>query len=146
MEVIEQITTDRSIDKFENVVLIDDDYATNFFHEIIVSESGLVNNYTFFSSTIDALIYFKNIRNNDPSTLPELVFLDINLPKMTGWEFLDEFKKLDINPKPVFVMLSTSLNPADDIKANNNPLVLELIDKPLTKEYLNKLKSRVSSM
>lgn len=128
---------------FKQIILIDDDYATNFYHEIVVTDSGKVEEQKFFSSTVEALEYFKEQEKKTDPVLPEIIFLDINLPEMTGWEFLEEFKDLDLTPKPTVIMLSTSMNPLDKIKAEDNPLVLELIDKPLTVEYLADLKNKV---
>ena len=131
------------MNNFENIVFIDDDYATNYYHKIVVTDSGVVRNQQYFSSTIEALKYFKNLSDEGRKNLPEVIFLDINLPEMTGWEFLDEFKDLDIFPKPKVVMLSTSMNPLDKIKAQENPIVIELIDKPLTIDYLNNLRNKI---
>lgn len=128
---------------FKQIILIDDDYATNFYHEIVVTDSGKVKEQKFFSSTVEALEYFKDQEKKTDPVLPEIIFLDINLPEMTGWEFLEEFKDLDLTPMPTVIMLSTSMNPLDKIKAEDNPLVLELIDKPLTVEYLTDLKNKV---
>jgi len=128
---------------FKQIILIDDDYATNFYHEIVVTDSGKVEEQIFFSSTVEALEYFKKQEKKTDPVLPEIIFLDINLPEMTGWEFLEEFKVLDLNPMPTVIMLSTSMNPLDKIKAEENPFVLELIDKPLTIEYLTDLKNKV---
>lgn len=128
---------------YKQIVLIDDDYATNFYHEIVVTDSGVVEDQLFFSSTVEALKYFKEQEKKTDKLLPEIIFLDINLPQMTGWEFLEEFKDLDLTPMPTVIMLSTSMNPLDKIKAEQNPIVLELIDKPLTADYLVNLKNKL---
>ena len=128
---------------FEHIIFIDDDYATNFYHEIVVTDSGIVKDQKYFSSTVLALEHFKNMQENLTERIPEVIFLDINLPEMTGWEFLAEFKDLKLTPMPKVVMLSTSMNPVDKIQAEANPLVLELIDKPLTIDYLSSLKNRL---
>lgn len=129
--------------EFKHIIFIDDDYATNFYHEIVVTDSGIVEDQKYFGSTVLALKHFKELQENTVEKLPEVIFLDINLPEMTGWEFLAEFKNLKLDPMPKVVMLSTTLDPLDKIKAKENPLVLELIDKPLTIDYLSGLKNKL---
>ncbi|HKB44406.1 MAG TPA: hypothetical protein VKC90_08445, partial [Chitinophagaceae bacterium] len=68
-----------------------------------------------------------------------LIFLDINMPAMNGWEFLDKYNELDQQHKGkvITVMLTTSLNPDDKLKANDNPIISRFETKPLTSEKLH---------
>ena len=70
-----------------------------------------------------------------------VLLLDINMPTMTGWEFLEEFDKLSENIKMQFqiFMLSSSVDPSDIERATSNPLVTDFIEKPLNKEDLEKM-------
>ena len=70
-----------------------------------------------------------------------VLLLDINMPTMTGWEFLEEFDKLSENIKMQFqiYMLSSSVDPSDIERATSNPLVTDFIEKPLNKEDLEKM-------
>lgn len=70
-----------------------------------------------------------------------VLLLDINMPTMTGWEFLEEFDKLNENIKMQFqiYMLSSSVDPSDIERATSNPLVTDFIEKPLNKEDLEKM-------
>ena len=122
------------MNKEEYIVLIDDDYATNVYHEIIIQETGLIDNYKFFDCPIQALEILENT-----STIPSLIFLDINMPKMDGWEFLEAYSKMNAAFKTTkIVMLSTSLSSFDKKKAEENPLVTDYMQKPLTDEKLLK--------
>ncbi|MBK8364849.1 MAG: response regulator [Bacteroidetes bacterium] len=70
-----------------------------------------------------------------------VLLLDINMPTMTGWEFLEEFDKLNENIKMQFqiYMLSSSVDPSDIERATSNPLVTDFIEKPLNKEALERM-------
>ncbi|MBK9414224.1 MAG: response regulator [Bacteroidetes bacterium] len=70
-----------------------------------------------------------------------VLLLDINMPTMTGWEFLEEFDKLSENIKMQFqiFMLSSSVDPSDIERATSNPLVTDFIEKPLNKEALERM-------
>ena len=70
-----------------------------------------------------------------------VLLLDINMPTMTGWEFLEEFDKLNENIKMQFqiFMLSSSVDPSDIERATSNPLVTDFIEKPLNKEALERM-------
>ena len=126
---------------FKHVVFIDDDLATNYYHEIIVRDSGLVEQVDFFDSPLSALEYF------DPSTsnnkIPELLFLDINMPIINGWEFLDQLSTMPLVHYPFIAMLTTSINPDDRDRANANHLVGAFYTKPLETTYLKDLHRKI---
>jgi len=117
------------------VVLIDDDEATNVYHDIIVQEAGVVEEYRIFDCAITALEFLKN-----QEQAPDFILLDINMPKMTGWEFLEEYKKLDqATEPPKVIMLTTSQGTFDQKQAENNPIVSGFKQKPLTFEMLEEI-------
>ena len=126
--------------KLNCILLIDDDYATNLYHRMIIEDANCTHKVIVKSSAIDALEYFKSPFNED-NPRPNLVFLDINMPKMTGWEFLDEYKKLskEQQAENIIVMLSTSSHPDDLQRAEDNPFVKEYRGKPLSEEILEEL-------
>jgi len=122
--------------KIKFLVFIDDDYATNFYHKIIVRDSGLVEKYTFFSDPEEALSFFKNLTEEEQPEIPDAIFLDVNMPKIDGWGFLEEYGKLPVVKSPIIIMLTTSMNPDDQLKAKANPLVKGFNSKPLTEDHL----------
>jgi DNA-binding response OmpR family regulator len=114
------------------VMLIDDNYDDNFFHERVIKKSNVPCTVITKNTASDALIYLKSI--DAVSVRPDLVFLDINMPGMNGWEFLKEYEKLDkeFRGKAVVVMLTTSDN-IDDV-ARSKGVTADYHTKPLTTE------------
>lgn len=128
--------------KIKNVLLIDDDEPTNFIHKKILQLSGLVDNVHVTQGGQEALEYLGNNGNHDQGTaLPDIIFLDINMPAMDGWEFLVQYEKLKHLNKEniVIVMLTTSLNPDDEIKAKGIKEVFGYRNKPLTKQLIQEI-------
>ncbi|MCW3085162.1 MAG: hypothetical protein JWP12_2528 [Bacteroidetes bacterium] len=115
-------------------MLVDDDEDDNFFHEMAIIDNDLANTVIVQNSAKKALSYLKE--KTDP--LSDLIFLDINMPGMTGWEFLEEYNHLnkELQGKAVIIMLSTSANSKDITKAKNWDFVSDYITKPLTKEAM----------
>jgi CheY-like chemotaxis protein len=81
-------------------------------------------------AAINKLLY---ISINDPSLLPDYIFLDLNMPMMGGWEFLDTFRQLDLDPenKIKIYLLSSSICRSDLLKSISNPLVETFLSKPI---------------
>ena len=120
-------TTNRK--KLDSILLIDDNEIDNFIHRKILESCDATNILTF-ESTIAALQYLENT-----IIIPQLILLDINFPIMNGFEFLDEFRELEIAKYPIDTfILSASLNPADIKKAQQK--CSGFIEKMLTKEKL----------
>ncbi|MCX4028280.1 response regulator [Endozoicomonas sp. SM1973] len=124
----------------KKILLIDDNEADNFLHELIIKKSGITESVIAMTSATDALEYLKSKQgNNHPQ--PCLIFLDINMPRMNGWEFLEEYESLpsEQKAKVVIVMLTTSLNPDDKEKSNSIDHITEFYTKPLTQAILDRI-------
>lgn len=125
------------------IMLIDDDQHDNFFHEREIKKSNLSTVVITRDSGLDAIEYLKSMKENK-DIQPDLIFLDINMPVMDGWEFLLEFSRLDkeIHSEVKIMMLTTSNNPVDKLRATAWSFVSGYLNKPLTKGILEDIISR----
>ena len=124
------------------IIFIEDNDADNFIHQQIFHRYCKNYKYTFFSTAVHALDYIKIVLANDnlfQDKVPEYIFLDLDLPIKSGFEFLDEFEPLNarINHKIKVVILTASFNPADAAKSSTYKSVVKFIIKPLTKSNLS---------
>lgn len=117
------------------IMLVDDNIHDNFFHEREIKKNNKSTIVIAKKSGREALDYLKSTRNSN-LMLPELIFLDINMPGMNGWEFLTEYELLDkdMHSRVMVVMLTTSDNPDDEAKARKYQFLTDYIIKPLTSE------------
>jgi len=129
--------------KIETVLLIDDDEGTNFLNSRTIKNTGLVNNIVVARSGAEAIAFLK-VTINEKHAQPELIFLDINMPMMNGWEFMEAYNELEKNQKGeiVIVMLSTSLNPDDRKRAESIENIDDFRNKPLTMNMFIELVQR----
>lgn len=123
--------------KLNCILLIDDDEATNYIHKRIISEVGCAEKVVAVQSGQAALDFLNESTNGHHPKL-DLIFLDINMPAMNGWEFLKHYKNLSASKraKVVLVMLTTSLNPDDLELATKIDEVNGFESKPLTAEKM----------
>jgi CheY-like chemotaxis protein len=129
--------------KINCVLLIDDDEPTNFLSQMVIEKANCAAEVKVANSGEHAIDYltnqgtFANGSNNYPQ--PDLIFLDINMPAMNGWEFLQKYNELEKEHKGniVIIMLTTSLNPDDRLKSEGFPHVSGFENKPLTSAKLD---------
>lgn len=126
--------------KLKNVLLIDDSESDNFYHARKIKKLGITDNIHICFSGEEALSYLKSeLDGIHPQ--PTLIFLDINMPGMNGWEFLEEYEKLELSQQGevVLTMLSNSIDERDRLRAQQFKSVHGFYSKPLNENYLNSI-------
>lgn len=133
--------------KFKNldcILLIDDDPATNFLNQLLLRDFTLDAHVQVTESGFQALEYLTCTGRYAAETKfpqPGIILLDINMPGMNGWEFMEEYKRLPENQKGgiVLAMLTTSFNPEDRERASIISEIDDFISKPLTPKSMERI-------
>ena len=123
------------------VFLVDDDKIFNIFQKKVVEKAGLSNEVFAFENASNVIHQLRDMLLQNPEQIPDVIFLDLNMPIMDGWEFLEEFEKISF-PSPdrcrVYI-LSSSIDPFEIARSKNYKTVKEFISKPLTIDKLKEL-------
>jgi len=119
-------------------MLVDDNKIDNFFHERVIRKNNAAKIILTKESGFDAIEY---LRKGKEVVQPDVIFLDINMPGMNGWEFIEHYKSLHetLQNSMIVVMLSTSDNPDDRALAKTHQILSDFKTKPLTKEMLDEI-------
>jgi CheY-like chemotaxis protein len=122
------------------ILLVDDDPDDNYIHQLVIEGWGHCDQVRIAENGPDALAYLTN--TTAPGYCrPEVILLDINMPGMNGFEFLEEYHLLaeQLKSNVVVMMLTTSLNPSDINRAGQYNEVTGYRNKPLTKAMLDEV-------
>lgn len=135
-----------ALKKPELVLLIDDDEAVNMLNTIILRKSGVADNIVSVQSGekgLEALTAFQT-----ENRWPGIIFVDINMPGICGWEFIERFRKdfIDYKDKCIVCVLSSSLDPRDRENAKKFDMVDSYLSKPLSIAAANTLGRKYSEL
>lgn len=120
---------------YKTCLLIDDNYIDNFVTSKLLENSRFADSIIVSQSSAEAIEALR-----DGKITPDVIFLDLRMPVMDGFEFLQEYDKLDIAKDGVKVfMLSSSLDPTDLRRSLDNKYITQFLHKPLTKKILEEL-------
>lgn len=129
--------------KYRTVMLIDDNEIDNLINQKMIEAASITENIYTHTGAKSAIEFLKNMEKLDVSdkVLPDVIFLDIDMPLMDGFQFLDEFEKLANNTKGKckIVMLTSSINPQDFNRSKKYDNVKLYLNKPLSHESIQNL-------
>ena len=126
--------------KHQNILLVDDNEINNLLHERLIEMSDFGAPVVVKQSAMEALDFLRSVATT-PEQIPEYIFLDIRMPVMDGFGFMDEFRNLpeNVTGKTKVILLSSTLDPEDNEKAKKYTHVVKMLLKPLTVDQLSSL-------
>jgi len=129
--------------KYRTVMLIDDNEIDNLINQKMIEAAAITENIYTHTGAKSAIEFLKNMERLDVAekVLPDIIFLDIDMPLMDGFQFLDEFEKLSnvTKRKCKIVMLTSSINPQDFNRSKKYENVKLYLNKPLSHDSIVKL-------
>ena len=125
--------------RFDLICIIDDDPIFVFAVQKLIESESYGDKFLIFNDGLEAIEGLSKIISNDSEDIPDVILLDINMPVMDGWQFLDEFTQIQVPKKVVVFIVSSSIDPADHNKAQEYSMVSNFIVKPINKSNLEKM-------
>jgi len=123
--------------KFKKVLLIDDDDIVNSINSVIIKHAKFAEEVESINSVERAIAFLNEARNNE--ALPQVIFLDLNMPGQDGWDFMEEYERLNLNGSTKVIMLTSSISLKDEERASSSDHITAFISKPLSPELLDSI-------
>lgn len=129
------------------VICIDDDPIALLLSKMVIARANFASNVVTLANGEEAIAYLCKERDKSHDTEDLLILLDLNMPVMDGWEFLEQFSQNLYNSykNTKIILLSSSIDPNDIRKSQDFRMVLDFLPKPLTKEMLEKIITKFSA-
>ncbi|GIZ09841.1 response regulator [Flavobacterium sp. UMI-01] len=132
----------------DKILCVDDDPITLMLCKKVIIKAAFSKETDTAQNGEEALKYFDKIKENniESQTIPQLIFLDLNMPVMGGWEFLDCFSTdtyIEFNQKTKIIVLSSTIDPEDLEKSKKYPMVIDFLPKPISISMLEGLSSKL---
>ncbi|GAB3513987.1 response regulator [Emticicia fontis] len=124
--------------KINNAWIIDDDKILTYVLQRIMGSVYSFENIEIFQNGKEAINHLTTLKKN-PESLPDLILLDLNMPVMDGWQFLDEFEKIPLEKKVKLYIVSSSIDIQDHNKAKNYKTVSDFLIKPIGKKQIEQM-------
>ena len=137
------LTTTMAVKKYHTVMLIDDNEIDNLINQKMIEAASIAENIYTHTGAKSAIEFLRNMEKLEVAdkVLPDVIFLDIDMPLMDGFQFLDEFERLTnvAKKKCKIVMLTSSINPQDFNRSKKYENVRLYLNKPLSHDSIVKL-------
>ncbi|HWR93928.1 MAG TPA: response regulator [Flavobacterium sp.] len=129
----------------EKILCIDDDPITLMLCKMVITKALFSNEIATAKNGEEALKYYDTLKTTSTIKKPQLIFLDLNMPVMNGWEFLDSFVTAEYSEyhDTKVIILSSTIDPQDLEKSKKYPMVIDFLSKPISKEMLEFLKDKI---
>lgn len=125
----------------KSIAVVDDDAIYKIIIEKMISSSGLFDKVYLFEDSRNAL----EVLSNGDISSPEIILLDLNMPHLDGWEFLDHLKekKPEVYSESEIYIVTSSISQSDQARASSYEEIKGFISKPITTKFLKEIASRV---
>jgi CheY-like chemotaxis protein len=131
----------------DTILFIDDDPITLMLCKMVITKASFSKEIATAKNGEEALQYFDTLKQINPGSdlkkQPQLIFLDLNMPVMGGWEFLDSFSAADYSDynETKVIILSSTIDPEDREKSKKYSMVIDFLSKPISKGMLEYIES-----